>query len=364
MKKIFLLLCISFCTIYIYSQIPVGYYIPCNGKKGKALQMALHNIIKEHNQESYNELWTDFRMTDVKPDNTVWDMYSDRPNGSSAYIYNFGSDQCGNYSQEGDCYNREHSLPKSWFNDEMPMYTDLFHIYPTDGYVNGKRSNYPYGEVVNPTWISTNGSKLGNNSYSGYSGVVFEPIDEYKGDLARTYFYMATCYYDKNLSSDNGSAMFSGSQLKSWALEMLMEWHHNDPVSQKEITRNDAVYYIQNNRNPFIDYPQLVDKIFGIDSLNPFIIDDDTNIIINYRELHFSVFPNPTNGELQITTMLHERSKSLQEGDMIEIYDILGQLQLSIVNQKSKIQNIDVTTLAAGVYLLKIGNHIKKFVKM
>lgn len=200
-------------------------------------------------------MWELFEDTDQKPNGKVWDMYSDIPGGTPPYEYNFGFDQCGNYSGEGDCFNKEHSWPSSWSNDEYPMKSDLFHIYPTDGYVNGMRSNLPFGEVGSANWTSLNGSKRGYSSYSGYSEIVFEPIDEYKGDFARTYFYMCTRYYNE----DSGwieNDMVNGAELKSWALEMLFEWHFADPVSEKEIERNDAVYEIQNNRNPFIDHPE------------------------------------------------------------------------------------------------------------
>ena len=241
------------------AQVPDGYYTAAKGKKGAALKTALFGIIADHTVRSYASLWDDMRETDARPDGKVWDMYSCITN------YSFGDDQAGNYRREGDVYNREHSFPKSWFNDASPMYTDLFHLVPTDGYVNGRRSNYPYGETKNPTWTSSGDfSKLGPCSLSGYSGTVFEPNDEYKGDFARNYFYMATAYEDKiaNWSSD----MLSGDSYpaySAWALEMLLRWAKNDPVSEKEIARNNAVYGIQHNRNPFIDFPGLEQYVWG-----------------------------------------------------------------------------------------------------
>jgi endonuclease I len=246
-----------------YSQIPPGYYDPAAGLSGTALQSALHNIIDNHTVRSYNQLWTDMQVTDDKPNGKVWDIYSDIPGGTPPYEYSFGSDQCGTYSQEGDCYNREHTFPKSWFGGEVsPMYSDLFQVMPADGYVNSQRSNYPYGEVGSYTWISQNGCKLGSCIYPGYNGTVFEPIDEYKGDVARNYFYMATRYYGED-GSWPGSDMVDGSQLKEWAKNMLLEWSNNDPVSQKEIDRNNAIYNLQDNRNPFIDHPEYIGLIWG-----------------------------------------------------------------------------------------------------
>ena len=242
------------------------YYQQANGKKGAALKTAFSNIVYSHTERSYNNLWTDFRTTDARSDGKVWDMYSNITN------FTFGTDQAGNYSKEGDVYNREHSFPKSWFGGKVtPMYTDLFHMYPTDGYVNNKRDNYPFGETDGESYMSAGGfSKLGSCTYPGYSGTVFEPNDEYKGDFARTYFYMVTCYEDKlpNWYSSNPESRptLDGNKypgLSSWQLSMLMEWAKNDPVSEKEINRNNAVYGIQNNRNPYIDYPGLEQYVWG-----------------------------------------------------------------------------------------------------
>jgi len=238
----------------VMAEIPPGYYDGTDGLDGEELRLALHEIIDNHTVHSYSSLWTHFQSTDKKPNNKVWDMYSDIPNGTPPYEYTFVSDQCGNYGGESDCYNREHSWPKSWFNNASPMNTDLFHLVPTDGYVNGMRSNYPYGEVENTTWTSQNGSKRGTMNSYNFNGTVFEPIDEYKGDFARTYFYMSTRYTTEDSGWDEND-MVNGADLKEWAVAMLLDWHQADPVSEKELNRNDAVYDIQGNRNPFIDYP-------------------------------------------------------------------------------------------------------------
>lgn len=241
---------------------PDGYYNSAEGKYGDELQAALHDIIDNHTVVSYASLWQHFQVTDKKADGKVWDMYSDIPGATPPYEYTFVSDQCGNYSGEGSCYNREHSFPKSWFNDQSPMNTDMFHLYPTDGYVNGKRSNFPFGETNQASWTSLNGSKVGSSSVEGYTGTVFEPIDAYKGDFARTYFYMSTRYLNED-SGWSGSGMTDGAQLEPWAVRMLLEWHRNDTVSAKEINRNNGVYVIQKNRNPYIDRPEYVERIWG-----------------------------------------------------------------------------------------------------
>ncbi|MBT3824313.1 MAG: T9SS type A sorting domain-containing protein [Candidatus Marinimicrobia bacterium] len=261
MKKIILL---TFLSTTLWAQIPNGYYNDASGLTGTSLQQALHDIIDNHTVVSYSSLWTHYQTTDVKPNGKVWDMYSHNPDGDQPYEFTFVSDQCGNYGGEGDCYNREHSWPKSWFNDVSPMNTDIFHVVPSDGYVNGQRGNYPYGEVSSPTWTSASGSKKGPNTYPGYSGTVFEPIDTYKGDFARAYFYMSTRYFNED-GNWPGSPMADGAQLEQWAQDMMMEWHTEDPVSQKEIDRNDDIYnFVQNNRNPFVDHPTYVDLIWGV----------------------------------------------------------------------------------------------------
>jgi endonuclease I len=253
-------------------QIPAGYYNPASGQSGEALQVALYNIIKGHTVVSYTPgVWDAIYSTDVKANGKVWDMYSDVPGGTPPYEFTLGSSQCGSGGGgvEGNCYSREHSFPKSWFNDLSPMYTDLFHIYPVDQYVNNRRNDNPYGTVASPTWTSLNGGKLGPCSTPGYSGTVFEPIDAYKGDFARTYFYMATRYENvistwKN-NNPNGAAVLDGSSYpayQTWFLNLLIQWHDQDPVSAKEIARNDSVYKIQNNRNPYIDHPEYVAAVW------------------------------------------------------------------------------------------------------
>lgn len=236
------------------------YYMAADGTTGKELKTALCEIISDHTVLSYSKLWDCFYTTDCRSDGKVWDMYSNITNYTLG-----GSEQGANYKAEGDSYNREHSMPKSWFDDESPMYTDLTHIVPTDGYVNNRRSNYPFGETDGERYQSANGfSKLGASTTEGYTGIVFEPADEYKGDFARIYFYMVTCYEDK-VAKWSGD-MFDGTAYPAfadWALNMLLRWAENDPVSQKEMERNEAVWQLQDNRNPFVDYPGLEQYIWG-----------------------------------------------------------------------------------------------------
>ncbi len=263
MKKINLIFILTLVSATLFAQIPAGYYNGTEGLEEEPLREELRSIISSgHSQNSYNDLHDYYESTDNFGSNKVWDMYSMDENGNASYFFYFNSGQtCGNYAQEGDCYNREHSVPKSWFSEQQPMYADLFIVVPTDGYTNGQRSSLPYGETNSATWTSSNGSKKGSSSYSGYSGTVFEPIDAFKGDFARAYFYTATRY--KNQISSWGGANFDGNNLSDWTIEMLLEWDNLDPVSQKEIDRNNAVYNIQDNRNPYIDHPEWVQCVFG-----------------------------------------------------------------------------------------------------
>ncbi len=155
-----LFIALQFITLSLFAQGPNNtgtYYQSANGKKGKALKTAMFYIIKTHKELSYKGLWNAFRTTDRREDGKVWDMYSCTTN------FNFGTDQAGSYKKEGDVYNREHSFPKSWFGEAKPMYTDLVHLVPTDGKVNGMRSNYPFGETDGGKYKSNKGfSKLGS----------------------------------------------------------------------------------------------------------------------------------------------------------------------------------------------------------
>ena len=257
---------ISVCANVVTGQaaIPDGYYSGVDGKSSaEAILDALFSQIKDHTVISYKSLEPYYEQTDFYAD-TVWDMYS-----TCRFTM---ADANKSQNTVCDAWNKEHSIPQSWFNEGSPMKSDLFHLYPTDARVNNFRSNFPYGEVS-----GTNGAgfpdnyqnhglgKKGSNTFPGYTGTVFEPADEYKGDFARTYFYMVARYRDKSLNSSGGSAVFTTNKtnLTEFAKNLFLKWHRADPVSQKEIDRNQAVYGIQHNRNPFIDYPELAEYIWG-----------------------------------------------------------------------------------------------------
>ena len=254
-----MLLLVALMGLQATAAIPSNYYNSALGKSDRALMLSLHQVINGHYQVYYNNLWEKFKTTDCNG-NIIIDRYSTTQ-------FTYSTDQCGNYSGIGQCYNREHSVPNSWWGAAQDtMYSDLYHMYPVDGWVNNERGNYPFGDCANGTPKGT--GKLGACTHSGYTGKVFEVADEYKGDFARTYFYMVVRYMDRVGSWTNGlgSVVFTNSSYKHltpWAISQLLEWHRNDPVSSLETKRNDAVYGIQHNRNPFIDHPELAEYLWG-----------------------------------------------------------------------------------------------------
>ena len=265
-KSIFFLLLGSLSN----AQAPSGYYNSANNLSGAALKTVLSTIITNgHQDKGYSGLWTAYKTTDIdktyENDGSIMDIYSEKPIGTDPYKYTVVTNQCGTYSVEGNCYNREHIIPQSLFNQASPMVSDVHFIRATDGKVNGMRSNYPFGKVGTASFTSKNGSKLGTSTSTGFSGTVFEPIDEFKGDVARMVFYFVTRYESRlsSFSTGNmlGTSAFPG--LQTWQLNQLLAWHAQDPVSQAEVLRNNASYTFQGNRNPFIDNPNYVNLIWG-----------------------------------------------------------------------------------------------------
>ena len=255
-------------TVYSVAQIPTGYYSTATGV-GYTLKTQLYNKINNHTNLGYAGLWSAYATTDrdnqYENDNTIFDLYSENPTGSDPVIFLYNTNQCGIYTTQGNCYNREHIIPQSIFNSASPMQSDAHFIVPVDGYVNGMRSDNPHGNVAVASWTSLNGSKRGTSAVPGYTGTVFEPLNDFKGDIARMYFYFAT-RYENLVAGYTSYPMFNGTsnQVFSTAfLNMLISWHNQDSVSAREIARNNAIYALQNNRNPFIDHPEYVGMIWG-----------------------------------------------------------------------------------------------------
>jgi endonuclease I len=291
MKRTLLSLVLTLALGVVWAQGPNGsanYYQGADGLKGKALKTKLSSIISSGvTVISYKGLYDAYKKTDTRSDGYVRDWYSNITN------YRHGIDNKGNYSKEGDMYNREHSVPQSWFGDGN-IKSDIVHVLPTDGYVNNRRGNLPLGEVNNATYQSANGySKLGSCRTSGYSGTVFEPNDEIKGDMARIYFYMITRY--EGSCGSWGNSVFTPQYpgLTQWTLDMMMRWSKDDPVDDREVERNNAVYETQHNRNPFVDYPGLEEYTWGTKMNEPFSYDNYAGAEVDPNFVHEPIFSHP-----------------------------------------------------------------------
>lgn len=348
-KKILAFILIAL-GINSYAQIPPGYYNSATGN-GYTLKTQLKLIISNgHEDQGYDTLYDAYVNTDndsfYENDNTVLDMYSENPSGVDSYNYNHNDRTCGNYNSENDCYNREHIFPQGFFNEQLPMRTDIHHVVPTDGYVNNRRANYPFGEVTNDTWMSNNGSKVGQNTFGSYSGVVFEPIDEFKGDIARMLLYFAVRYedevtdssWDDHTTTNNPLNGTNDQVYEIWYLQLLYKWHLEDPVSEREIKRNNEAYNFQGNRNPFIDYPEYVDTIWSsVLSNSDYQLSNQT-----------SIYPNPAVGNyIQIIN---------KEKVTVKVYSILGKelLKKTIYPENNA---LDISTINKGIYIVKISNN-------
>lgn len=289
MRRILHSFLLTLITISALAQAPAGYYSTATGT-GATLKTQLKNIITAgHNPGSYSGLWTAYQNTDrdyyYENDGTVLDIYSENPTTADPYNFSYPGGQCsGTNGPEGYCYNREHIVPQSLFNSALPMYSDVHFIRATDAKVNGERGNFPFGKVgTSVDFTSLNGSKKGNSISPGYSGTVFEPIDEFKGDVARMIFYFVT-RYENQLSDFNNGNMLGNSAypgLQIWELNQLIAWHNLDPVSPAEVGRNNASYAYQGNRNPYIDNPNYVNLVWETQTPDNQPPTTPTNLVAN-----------------------------------------------------------------------------------
>lgn len=336
MRRHLYFLLLNLITISVLAQAPAGYYSTATST-GAALKTQLKLIITDgHQDHGYGGLWTGYQTTDrdyyYENDGTILDIYSERPTTADPYNFTYSTNQCGNYSNEGDCYNREHIVPQSLFNEGSPMKNDIHFIRATDGKVNGMRSNYPFGKVGTATFTSLNGSKLGNSVSPNYSGTVFEPIDEFKGDVARMIFYFVT-RYETQLSTFNSGNMLGNSAypgLQTWELDQLIAWHNADPVSAAEIGRNNASYAYQGNRNPYIDNPDYVNLVWGTPTTDTQAPTVPTNLVAN----------NPTSS----TVALNWTASTDNVG--VTGYDVYanGVLKATVATTSTTVQNLASST--------------------
>ena len=354
MKKYFYLL-LLFKTI-VFAQIPPEYYNSATGT-GFPLKTQLYNKISPHTTLVFGSgLWSLFQTSDVRPDGYVWEIYSNC-NFVFGTVANGGQQDDGTLgTAECQRFNKEHTFPKSWFGGQVyPMYSDAFIVMPSDKKDNNSRGNLAYAtvssSVTNPIG---NGWKIGSCVTPNYPYAlqVFEPANQFKGDFARNYFYMATCYENQIGSwqtlDPNGDTVLDGSNDKvfeQWYLDLLYSWHIADPVSQKEIDRNDAVYAAQGNRNPFIDHPEYVYQIWGS------FLNTET-----FNQLNaVSVYPNPSSNIINISTDL-----TLDE---IDIITINGQVLQQIKNPAFENNNYTISNLPKGFYFLKLSSDTNSITK-
>ncbi len=263
--RYYILICFLLLQNFLsWAAVPSGYYYFVNNKSKSELKTALHTYCAPLYVLDYGSgpgfTWEGFYNTDKNTDGSVVDMYS------NIVRYFKG------YNSVTDMH-IEHSFPKSWWGSHVNnAYRDLFHLYPADGVTNSTKNNFPLGEVSGVAPFDNGVSKIGKNTFGAvYTDNCFEPADEFKGDFARSYFYIATVY--ENLAPLWNSPMLQNNTYPvwtSWAKELLLKWHHQDPVSEKELNRIEKVYNIQGNRNPFIDFPELADYIWGADTTKVF----------------------------------------------------------------------------------------------
>lgn len=266
--KFSILAALLVCATQIRADYPQGYYNSLVGKNQGSLKTAAHDVIRKHTVISYgDDTWNAFKKTDVKVvngKNYWWDMYSNE-------LVLVSSGHGG--------LNIEHSVANSWWEGtKNDAYKDIHHLNPSNATANSRKGNFPLGKVGTVTWtngVTTVGKPTGGTG--GGSANVYEPCDEYKGDFARVFMYMFTCYEDMSWGSRFDWMYVQGQKypmFQSWAVDLLLDWNALDPVSDKEINRNEAIYSIQKNRNPFIDLPHLASYIWGDKKNMPFVLDD------------------------------------------------------------------------------------------
>ena len=265
MKQHTTLLLLSLLPFFAWADVPEDYYTNADGKKKEELKAALHDIIQPVMVLAYGsgkgKTWSGFYQTDRTSDGYVIDRYTD-----SQYWVKFSSSDNANSANAPSGMNIEHSFPKSWWggNSNVDAYKDLFNLMPSESGINSDKSNYAMGKVTNVT--RGNGfTKVGTGPTSSGNKWLWEPDDQWKGDFARDYFYMVTAYSHLTWTS-NGLDMLEDNDwptMQEWAYTLLLEWARQDPVDEIERQRNDAVYSIQFNRNPFVDFPNLAEYIWG-----------------------------------------------------------------------------------------------------
>ena len=273
-KRACLLLCAFIGCLASYAQpLTIEQYRHVQGLNQAALKTALHDLIQPHQVPAYGGkgegyTWAGFAVTDVMPDGSVRDRYS-----------NIRREFDGLKAVTG--MNIEHIWANSWWGHTVNnAYCDLFNLYPADGSANGRKSNNPIGIVDGTVAFDNDVTKVGkSSSYRADSLITaWEPADEWKGDFARTYFYMATTYQHMTDEWTTTEGLLTvdpeaWTTMRPWVYELMLSWAAADPVDDIERTRNEAICGIQGNRNPYVDYPELADYVWGAHSDEVFYIE-------------------------------------------------------------------------------------------
>jgi len=333
----------------VQQNIPQNYYQEADGKSSGELKEALYQIISNHITYPYTSSSTDTRdiiqLSDQDPENhdNMILVYTGRSQDKG---YRDGT---GNYSQyengngnQNNSWNREHVWPKSHgFPDEDDnAYTDIHNLKPCDRSVNSSRGtkDYDFG-----------GSEHSEAIECLTDSDSWEPPNSVKGDIARILFYMVVRYdpgYDHNNNSfdlelvdyttPNNNEPILGK------LSSLIQWHNDDPVDDFEINRNEIIYEFQENRNPFIDHPNLVNFLWGDSAGDTW----NENLGLNNLSDKLIIFPNPSSGLLNFNKTLNN--------EKIEVFSLKGD---KILDKKVINSNSLKLDLESGVYLLKISNN-------
>lgn len=322
MKQLTIVLISFLFCLTAFSQIPPGYYNSAEGLTGQSLKTALHNIIDNHTEYSYNNL-RDFILENTDED----------PNNSSNVIllYTGRSQNKNTFGGGANDWNREHVWAKSHgdFGNNPPCGTDAHHIRPTDASVNSSRGNKDF---------DNGGSQHNEATGCYYTQYTWEPRDEVKGDVARMIFYMSVRYEGGsgepdlevvdwvNTSPDPEHGKFS----------TLYQWHQQDPPDAFEINRNNVIYSYQNNRNPFIDHPEYLVQIY-----------DPTNAINESTVQQFSIYPNPATSLISVQSDNSELNNS-----EVVISNVYGQQVYKTTYHED--DKIDLASLQAGLYIITI----------
>lgn len=317
----------------------------------------------DYAQVDNNYNLTDLKASEIGGGQAIVDRYcTENPNGTDYCVFRYSTNFCMTTPPDTSqcvCYNKEHAFPKSWFGSTYPAYSDMHFVWPADNRTNMTKSNFTIGYAKNVYFSSKNGSKVGvsdNAKNFGYtSSNVFEPIDSFKGDFARAYLYVVTRYLD-SLNAWKGRStadyVLAGSAYPGfdpWILQLCVQWHKLDPPSAFEKSRNDAVYSIQGNRNPYVDYPHWVEKVFGVNGNSAGCV---PAAVKQYRPADFKLYPNPANG--LVTLIWNDPVKNTAT---LQVADILGRIcREEKLQAGTKDLQLDISALPKGMYWIQVGD--------